>query len=141
MKYFTIKELCKSETARVYKINNTPSEQIQKNLIRLVDTILDRIREEYGSAIRVSSGYRCRLLNTLIGGAIHSQHLTGEAADLVPVDGNTKRLFEVCKKLIDEGVIECGQLIWEYGDKNSPKWVHISLPNTKHHNEVKYIFK
>ena len=141
MKYFTIKELCKSETARRNGIDNTPSKQIEQNLVRLIDTILDRIREEYGSAIRVSSGYRCKLLNSLVGGAKNSQHLYGEAADLVPVDGNTRRLFDICKKLMDEGVIECGQLIWEYGDKNSPKWVHISLPNTKHHNEVKYIFK
>lgn len=45
MKYFTIEELCQSETAEKYKIDNTPSEEIKKNLKTLVDCLLDPLRE------------------------------------------------------------------------------------------------
>ena len=45
MKYFTIEELCQSETAEKYKIDNTPTEEIKKNLEILVDCLLDPLRE------------------------------------------------------------------------------------------------
>jgi hypothetical protein len=40
---------------------------------------------------------------------------------------------------MNSGEIVVGQLIWEYGTKKAPDWVHISLPNKKHRNEVLYI--
>ena len=139
MKYFTISELCRSDTASRMGINNTPTEEVKKKLERLINEVLDPIREAYGKPIRVSSGYRCRRLNTAVGGAKTSQHLYGEAADLIPADGDTRRLFFLIKKMIDEGKITCGQLIWEYGTRYAPKWVHISLETPKHRNQVLYI--
>jgi hypothetical protein len=46
MKYFTIEELCQSETAEELKINNTPSDLIIERLKILIDTLLDPLREE-----------------------------------------------------------------------------------------------
>lgn len=138
MKYFSINELTKSETAKKLGIDNTPSEKIKANLIRLINEVLDPIREAYGGPIRVSSGYRCKKLNTAVKGSKTSQHMYGQAADLVPIDGDTRRLFFLIKDMMDKGVIKCGQLIWEYGDKNAPAWVHISLPGG-HLNQVLYI--
>lgn len=128
----------KSETARKYGIDNTPGIIEENNIKRLIDEILDPIREEYGGPIRVSSGYRCKRLNSLVGGSKTSQHMNGEAADLIPVDGDTKRLFDVIRRMIKEGKIKCGQLIWEYGSWSRPKWVHISLPG-KSNNQILYI--
>ena len=51
MKYFTIKELSKSSTATKLGINNTPNSEIVSNLEKLVDSILDPLREEYGKPI------------------------------------------------------------------------------------------
>ena len=48
MKYFTIKELCKSSTAVQNKIDNTPNSEIVNNLEQLVEFILDPLREKYG---------------------------------------------------------------------------------------------
>ena len=45
MKYFTIEELCQSETAERLKIDNTPSEEITSNLTYFVNRILDPLRE------------------------------------------------------------------------------------------------
>lgn len=138
MKYFTISEMVRSDTAKKYGIDNTPGIIEENNIKRLIDEILDPIREEYGGPIRVSSGYRCKRLNSLVGGSKTSQHMKGEAADLIPVDGDTKRLFDVVRRMIKEGKIKTGQLIWEYGTWTKPKWVHISLPG-KSVNQVLYI--
>ena len=37
MKYFSIKELCKSSTAKKLNIDNTPSADIEKNLTVLIE--------------------------------------------------------------------------------------------------------
>lgn len=138
MKYFTIEELVRSDTAKKYGIDNSPGEKEKESLKRLIEEVLDPVREAYGGPIRVSSGYRCKRVNTLVGGSKSSQHMKGEAADLVPVDGNTRRLFDLVRKMMNEGKIKCGQLIWEYGSWTAPRWVHISLPG-KSNNQVLYI--
>ena len=65
--------------------------------------------------------------------------MKGEAADLIPVDGDTRRLFYLIKEMIDNKEIRCGQLIWEYGTKKAPKWVHISIETDKKHNQILYL--
>ena len=58
MKYFSIEELTKSATAKRLGIDNTPSDNIKKNLTLFINTVLDPIREDWGGPISVSSGYR-----------------------------------------------------------------------------------
>ena len=82
MKYFTIKELCKSSTAVQKGIDNTPNSEIVNNLEQLVDFILDPLREKYGKPIKINSGYRCDRLNKAVGGSATSQHRYGLAADI-----------------------------------------------------------
>ena len=139
MKFFSLKELTQSATAKRLGIDNTPSDDIKNNMVRLIETVLDPIRERYGSPIRVSSGYRCKKLNDVVKGSKTSQHMKGEAADLVPIDGDTRRLFYLIKEMIDNKEISCGQLIWEYGTKKAPKWVHISIETDKKHNQILYL--
>ena len=43
--YFTISELCKSNTAKQLHIDNTPSEKIKSNLSKLIE-FLNPLREE-----------------------------------------------------------------------------------------------
>lgn len=54
---------------------------------------LNRIREELGKPIRVNSGFRCTDHNNAVGGAPHSKHRTGLAADIVCSD--MKKLEEL----------------------------------------------
>lgn len=131
---FTISELVKSPTAERLHIDNNPSGVIIMRLTELIRTILQPIRDAYGKPIYVSSGYRCPKLNKAVGGVPTSQHVRGEAADIY-VKGDNKELFIIIKKLIDEGKITVGQLIDEY----HYKWIHISLPTSKHKNQILHI--
>ena len=81
MKYFSVSELCASATALREGIDNRPSKCAFHLLHVLVDQLLDPIREAWGKPIVVSSGYRCKELNALVGGVKNSHHLLGCAAD------------------------------------------------------------
>ena len=94
MKYFSLREMTKSDTARRLGIDNTPSDSIKKNLTLFINTILDPIREDWGGPISISSGYRCPELNAKVGGAKTSGHLYGFCADL-QVKGGMKRVREL----------------------------------------------
>ena len=120
MSYFTIKELSKSSTAEKLGIDNTPTPEIRAKLNTLISA-LDKIREQYGKPIFVTSGYRCPMLNKAVGGVNSSQHVKGEAADLVGRNDNeTRKIFETAKAL---GNFD--QLLYEKNSKGSI-WVHIS---------------
>ena len=97
MKYFTISELTASATAQREGIDNRPTESAYHLLHVLVDQLLDPIREAWGEPIVVSSGYRCKELNALVGGAKNSHHMLGCAADLIgglPLNSQARLLNE-----------------------------------------------
>lgn len=122
MKYFTIKELCKSSTAIQKGIDNTPNSEIVSNLKQLVDQVLDPLRKRYGKPIKVNSGYRCPQLNKAVKGATNSQHMKGLAADITA--GSVKEnkiLFE----LVQELNLPFDQLI----DEKKFSWIHVSVSN------------
>ena len=119
MKYFTIAEICKSDTAVRKNIDNSPTSEIINNLEQLVRYILDPLREKYGKPIRVNGAYRCPELNKAVGGSKTSQHMTGQAADItVGTSEQNKRLFQ----LIIDLDLPFDQLI----DENKFKWIHVS---------------
>lgn len=122
MKYFTIKELSASDTARRMGIDNTPTREAAANLTALVDAVLDPLRERYGYPVHVSSGYRCPRLNKAVGGADMSQHEEGEAADIYVVKAKEMAmLFSLIYYLLPYD-----QLIWERGNDEAPAWIHVS---------------
>lgn len=123
MKYFSINELVSSATALREGIDNRPSKCAYHLLHVLVEQLLDPIREAWGEPIVVSSGYRCKQLNALVGGVNNSHHILGCAADIIA--GNRRdhrRLFKMMQQMQQEGKIKFTQLIWE-GDG---RWIHIS---------------
>lgn len=129
MMYFTIEELCYSDTAKKYKIDNTPSEEIIENLTEFIENILDPLREAWGSPIKVNSGYRCEKLNKKVGGSKTSSHVYGFAVDLKPCNGLIDEFFEFVKNYFIENEIPFDQIIDEYsGDKH---WIHIGYKNSK----------
>jgi hypothetical protein len=120
VKYFSIKELCRSVKAKKLGIDNTPTDNAVENMTRLIKVVLDPLREAYGQPITVNSGYRSPALNQVTKGASkNSQHLTGEAADITvgSKEGN-KWLFEYIRDNLPYD-----QLIDEY----DYSWVHVSL--------------
>lgn len=118
MKYFTIEEMIKSSTATAKGIDNTPSEEGVLKLQKLIEAVLDPLREWYGKPIIVNSGYRCEALNKAIGGAKSSQHMLGEAADItVGSKEENEKLFDYIKDNL-----EFDQLI----NESDFSWVHVS---------------
>lgn len=129
---FTLEEFyANSSTARALHIDNTPSPIIEGNIWALVNRVLQPIRDAYGKPITVTCGYRCNSLNKAVGGSSSSQHLQGAAADIKASRTTNAELFYLILGMIDRREIEVGQLIWEYGDMNEPKWIHVSLPYNK----------
>ncbi|MDR2449794.1 MAG: peptidase M15 [Prevotellaceae bacterium] len=115
MKHFTLKELTVTDTG----MPNRPGTEEEKNLINLVDRLLDPVREQWGRPIRVNSGYRSISVNLAVGGATTSQHLRGEAADITAGSKeNNQKLF----KIIAEGHV-FDQLI----DESEYTWIHVSI--------------
>ena len=120
MKWFSIEELCRSKTAKELGIDNTPTPQAVENMTRLINVVLDPLREAYGKPITTNSGYRSPALNKVTKGASKkSQHMTGEAVDITvkSKEGN-KWLFDYIKDNLPYD-----QLIDEY----NYSWVHVSL--------------
>lgn len=135
---FTLEELIKSSTATKLNIDNNPTEEITSNLLELSTKILQPIRNVYGKPIVISSGYRCTKLNKAVGGVSTSQHVKGEAADIHTVYDtvqHNKELFKLIEKMVKDGKIIVGQLIDEY----NYNWIHVSLPNSKHKNQILHI--
>ena len=124
--YFTIAELCASETAKKYNIDNTPNPIIISHLQQLIN-FLNPLREAWGSAIKVTSGYRCDQLNRFVGGSKTSSHLIGYGVDLVPANGRIKDfkkfiIFYMKDKIFDQCIDE---------KSGKTEWVHIGLYNLK----------
>lgn len=119
MKWFSIDELCRSDKAKKLGLDNTPTDKAVENMTRLINIVLDPLREAWGKPITVNSGYRSHALNKAVGGVTNSQHMAGEAADItVGTKEGNKWLFEYIKNNLPYD-----QLIDEY----DYSWVHVSL--------------
>jgi zinc D-Ala-D-Ala carboxypeptidase len=118
--HFLLEEFVVSQEAVRAGIDNTPSAEVQENLVRLAQA-LEEIRALLGNrSILISSGYRCPQLNERIGGAPTSAHLDGRAADfIVPAIGTP---YEIAARIAASNV-PFEQLIHEYGS-----WVHVAIP-------------
>lgn len=131
LKYFTISELCTSSAAERLALNNDPPVWVIRNLERLIETILDPLREEYGAPIIVNSGYRSIPVNNAVGGSKTSQHLKGQAAD---IRGRDRRETYQIWQVATHSELPFDQLINEHPDADGrPTWVHISWsPRPRH---------
>lgn len=125
-RYFKLEEFLTSSTARQKSIENLPSWEIIEHLKELA-AFLDDLREDWGSGINVTSGYRNDKLNSAVGGVSTSAHRLGFAADIVPSNGQFDRLVSFLKnwlkdKAFDQAIIE---------KKGKTRWIHIGLYNQK----------
>ena len=127
MSYFSIEELCKSDTAKKYKIPNIPNETEKRNLQRLIDNVLDPARSLLGKPITISSGFRCVKLNTKVGGSNTSQHVKGEAADLQTYD--CMYLFKLIRDnlIFDQLIYETKEVVKGGKIIGITTWVHVSF--------------
>lgn len=126
-KNISYKEATFSQTAKNLKIKNVPTEQHLKNMKAVAENVFQPLREWADHPIRINSMYRCEELNTAIRGSLNSQHIKGQAIDLSSLGEKTNgELFEYIKENLD-----FDQMIWEFGDDENPKWIHVSYVNKK----------
>ena len=132
-KSFPLDEFLRSERATRLGIPNEPTIGAKANLAALAWNVLQPLREALGGPIKITSGYRSPLLNGQTPGSSKtSQHSLGEAVDIVTMGGFTNAaMFDYIRKNLP-----FDQLIWEYGTKKEPRWVHVSWRSTKRRGQV-----
>jgi uncharacterized protein YcbK (DUF882 family) len=112
-KYFTVAEVTQNDKRRI-PTNKTH----QQNILRIAAE-LDKIRDDWGSPIGVTSWYRPPAVNASVKGAKNSQHLNGSAVDICPIGGDVYKLQKWLDKRWDMAL--------GYGAKKG--FVHLDLRN------------
>ena len=137
--HFTLEEFTFSQTASRKGIDNTPDKDALQNLQFLAERMED-VRKLLGTAIHVSSGYRCFKLNTILGSKPSSQHTQGLACDFTSSrHGNPSNIvFAIVRTNIPYH-----QLILEFHNPYNPDsgWVHISFSQDNPRKEALIINK
>lgn len=133
MKYFSYSEFFKSDVAEKHQVKNIPDDaqlsQVLGNIKALVLNVLDPLRAMIGRPIIITSGYRSKRVNELVGGSIFSQHMSGKAAD-IHVQGYTPEQMDMVYRTI-QMYYDFDQLIL-YPNKNI---IHISWNGDKNRQE------
>ena len=133
-KHFSIEEFERSDRAKkLYKqtkdpvwLNRMPA-NVRMNAVVLCENVLEKVRAHFGMPIYISSGYRCPRLNKAVKGAITSQHMKGQAADIY-IQNKEMPLKAVCDWMVKH--LEYDQIIWETRPSGS-KWIHVSYVSGK----------
>lgn len=119
---FHLRELTASTRALSLGLDNTPPPEVVPRLQATAE-MLQRIRDTLQRPVIVTSAYRSPAVNRAVGGVSSSDHLTGQAADiLVPGYGTPYDVAKALAPLVS--VLGIGQLILE-GIKGK-SWVHVS---------------
>ena len=129
--HFSLGEFVRSSTAQRMSIDNTPDAEVIENLRNLCTKVLEPLREHLGQPVVITSGFRSKRLNEAVGGVKQSQHLRGEAADLMVE--SEKQAREWIRWMMD--FLEFDQLILE--KKGKKVWVHVSLKRNRMQVKVK----
>lgn len=136
---FSLHEFTKSQTATRHSIDNTPSMTEILNLTSLCESVLQPVRNNFMKPMIISSGFRCKELNTKIGGSATSQHVVGQAADIEVLGISNLELSDWIHHNLNYD-----QLILEfYNEKEGPHsgWVHVSFDKTNNKHEYKEAYK
>ncbi len=93
-------------------------------------SFLQKIRDHFGAAVTINSGYRCAKHNKAVGGSSNSYHTKGQAADIVVADTKPAEIAKYAESL---GVLGIGlydtfvhidtrtnKFFW-YSDKQEPR--------------------
>ena len=125
---FSLEEMTFSQTAARLGIENVPSQSQIDAMRNLCVAVLQPLRRALGQPIVITSGFRSHAFNRAVNGAVDSQHMRGEAADIICPAMSVDSLF---KSVLTER-IPFDQLIHEGGSQSA--WVHISfgIQNPRH---------
>jgi len=114
--HFTKEEFERSQYAERHGIDNFMGGDVMSCATELCENVLEPLREDFGKPIHISSGFRCGMLNKSIGGSNHSQHMKGQAVDIIASPKDMIRIAHLVQSL----ELPFDQLIYE------GTWVHVS---------------
>jgi hypothetical protein len=117
--HFSIDEFTTSQTAARLGLDNTPPPDVVEALKRTA-LGLEMVRALLQAPIHINSGYRSPVVNRAVGGAANSQHMTGQAADIICPGFGTP--VEVVRAIVSNSSIPYDQCILEFNS-----WCHISF--------------
>ena len=120
---FSIRELTYSDTAIRLGIDNTPTDEILKNLQNVIQFILEPISNNFDSQTMITSGYRSPALCQAIGSKPTSQHTLGMAVDFEILGTPNKEVSDWIVNHLDFD--QCILEFWKPEQPNSG-WVHCS---------------
>lgn len=136
--FFTLEEFTRSSTAKRLKIDNTPSDEVIRNIEYGVQMVLDPLRRMLQTPITITSGYRCSALNKAVGGVSNSWHTKGNAADIrVKNEEEAKAIFQVLKTLPSVDTV-----LFEHSANSI--WMHVQWDmerTPRHHYNFNYQVK
>lgn len=136
--FFTLEEFTRSSTAKRLKIDNTPSDEVIRNIEYGVQMVLDPLRRMLQTPITITSGYRCSALNKAVGGVSNSWHTKGNAADIkVKNEEEAKAIFQVLKTLPSVDTV-----LFEHAANSI--WMHVQWDmdrTPRHHYNFNYVAK
>ncbi|HJV23407.1 MAG TPA: D-Ala-D-Ala carboxypeptidase family metallohydrolase [Holophagaceae bacterium] len=123
--HFSLEELVASATAKARRISNRPDDLERANLERLCTTLLEPARMVLRVGLHVNSGFRCPELNAAVGGMKASAHLSGRAADVVPLGLPIEEAFhKLCEA--PQQKLPFDQLILETNHRGAV-WLHLAI--------------
>ena len=159
---FTMGDFIHSDYANNNNIDNTPgvdvdslgkdasAEEVLSNTVFLFKKCIQPIKEAFPN-LAISSGFRCKNLNSAVGGVSKSNHLYGEAADIYDPTGefSSKEIFEWILMYIPKFY----QVIWEFPERGKSRirsggslentathqvnsWVHIAYVHDDFKNNI-----
>lgn len=112
-KNFTLDEMIRTSTG----IPNIPTDKEIENMRKLVENVLQPLRDHMNRPIIVNSGFRSKEVNKAVGGSKDSGHMSGTAADITM---GSKALNRLAYNYIRDNC-EFRQLINEY----NYSWIHV----------------
>ncbi|WDF45926.1 D-Ala-D-Ala carboxypeptidase family metallohydrolase [Chryseobacterium sp. KACC 21268] len=119
--HLSLAQAIRSDTAKQNGLDNTPSAAEKENLKQLGINIYDKIYDQFNGNVKLTSVFRSEAVNKKVGGSNTSQHRFGQALDIQGTNGITnKQIFKYVRHNLSYH-----QIIWEYGSKNEPDWVHV----------------
>ena len=172
---FYFEEFLTSQTAErtggnMLAAQKNPPQEVQDSLKYLVTNTLQPLRSLLNVSFRISSGYRNPELNAKIGGSATSQHVKGEAADVIlsnklkdssdhaamkdkiesaarDITGKDFRsninsnFYLFAYACMNLDKLDVDQVIHEYGSPGQPGWIHISASKDRNKRQILQIGK